>query len=151
MVSLKPGELCFLGDQQDSFLSNFYLADIKFKVWTYKSVEHLFQATKCVKESDIDKIHNAETPRKAKILGRFVETRPDWEKNKVAIMDRILRIKFLKKVKLKRMLRNTGDLKLTHLNYWHDTFWGCCVCSQHKRAGENMLGTLLMKIRAEIE
>lgn len=147
MVSLRPGELCFLDGS--SFLSNFYLTNVKNRGHYYKSAEHLYQTAKCVKQSDKDKIHSATTPRTAKILGRFVEVRPDWEERKVDIMEKILRIKFQKKSRLNRLLRETGNVKLVHLNYWHDTFWGSCACTQHKRTGQNMLGTILMKIRAE--
>lgn len=147
MVSLKPGELCFLGG--DSFLSNFYSTDTKHRGRVYKSAEHLYQAAKCVKKSDLEKIRSVTTPKSAKILGRFVEIRPDWEAKKVDIMEKILRIKFQKKSKLNRLLRETGDVQLIHLNYWHDTFWGSCACTKHKRTGQNMLGVLLMKIRAE--
>lgn len=147
MVSIKSGELCFYGET--SFLSNFYLMDVKHKGRVYKTAEHLFQMAKCVKKSDKEKIRSATTPKTAKIIGRFVELRPDWEEKKVAIMEKILRIKFQKKSRLNRLLRETGDVHLTHLNYWHDTFWGACACSEHKRTGQNMLGVLLMKIRAE--
>lgn len=147
MVSMKPGELCFYG--RSSFLSNFYLVDIKHDGHNYRTAEHLYQAEKCVKESDREKIRRALTPRMAKILGRFVELRPDWEKEKVSIMEKILRKKFQKKSKLIRLLRETGEVQLVHLNFWHDIFWGTCACTQHKRTGENMLGVLLMKIRAE--
>lgn len=147
MVSLRPGELCFLSEE--SFLSNFYLLDVKHRGRAYKTAEHLFQIAKCAKESDAEKIRNAPTAKIAKILGRFVEVRSDWEEKKVQIMENILRIKFQKKSKLRRLLHETGNVQLTHLNYWHDTFWGACACSQHKRTGQNMLGALLMKIRAE--
>lgn len=150
MVSIKPGEICFLGDQQ-SFLSNFYAVEIKHKGHVYQSAEHFFQAAKCAKESDRVKIRNAETAKKAKIVGRFVELRSDWNEKKVALMTSIIRLKFLRKKKLQRLLRETGDVKLTQLNYWHDTFWGACACSQHRRTGKNMLGEILMKIRAEIK
>lgn len=147
MVSMKPGEICFYGEQ--SFLSNFYRLDVKHRGRAYKTAEHLYQLAKCVKQSDKEKIRNAPTPRAAKILGRFVEIRPDWEDKKMDIMENILRIKFQKRSRLNRMLCETGDVKLTHLNFWHDTFWGVCACAQHKRTGQNILGVLLMKIRAE--
>lgn len=149
MVSIKPGELCFFGEH--SFLSNFYLNDIKFKNQTYKSAEHLFQTSKCTKESDREKIRNQISGKLAKIYGKFVDIKPNWEEKRVIVMENILRLKFRKKSKLNRMLRETGDVKLVHLNFWHDTFWGCCACTQHKRSGENMLGVILMKIRAESE
>lgn len=48
MVSTKPGELCFFGEQ--SFLSNFYLMDTKHRGRVYKTAEHLFQAAMCERE-----------------------------------------------------------------------------------------------------
>lgn len=149
MVSIKPGELCFLGEH--SFLSNFYLNDIRYKNQVYKSAEHLFQAAKCAKECDREKIRNQPTGKMSKIYGKFMETRPHWEEKKVIVMENILRYKFKKRSKLNRLLRNTGAVKLVQLNYWHDTFWGCCGCTKHKCDGQNMLGVLLMKIRAESE
>lgn len=132
------------------FLSNFYLIDIKYRGHIYKSAEHLFQAEKCVEESDREKIRNAVTPKLAKIRGRFVKMRSDWELKKTEIMEKILRLKF-RKSKMKKMLRETGDAQLIELNYWHDTFWGVCTCTMHKRTGMNMLGIILMKIRDEIK
>lgn len=147
MVSTRPSELCFLGEH--CFLSNLYLSNIKYKAHVYKSAEHFFQTAKCVKEIDKENIRRATTARMAKIIGRFVEVRPDWEEKKVDIMEKILRIKFQKKSRLRRLLRETGDVQLIHLNYWQNTFWGSCACSQHRRTGESMLGAVLMKIRAE--
>lgn len=144
-------ELFFLADQTDQFLSNFYSDDIYYKFSTYKSAEHFYQATKCKKDSDIEKIHSAESAREAKILGKFVEPRPNWTKIKAGVMEKILRIKFLKNKRMKKLLRNTGNTTLIQLNYWHDTYWGCCICTQHARTGQNMLGTILMKIRAKID
>lgn len=109
--------------------------DVKYKGHVFKSAEHLFQMAKCAKKSDVDKIRNIPSPKSAKIFGRFVELRPDWEEKKVALMEKILRIKFRNNSRLNRLLRETGDVKLIHLNYWHDTFWGVCVCTQHKRTG----------------
>lgn len=147
MVSIRAGEFCFLGEE--SFLSNCFKTDIKYCEIVYKSAEHLFQAVKCAKKNDREKIRSMATGKLAKIYGQFAEIVPKWEEKKISVMEKILRLKFRKKSKLNRMLRNTGDVKLVHLNHWHDTFWGCCGCTQHKRNGQNMLGILLMKIRAE--
>lgn len=151
MASSKSNELFFLADQQDQFLANFYSEDIHYKFSTYKTAEHFYQASKCEKESDINKIYNAKTAREAKILGKFIEPRANWERMKADVMDKILRIKFLSNEKMKKLLHDTGDATLIQLNYWHDTYWGCCICTQHARTGKNMLGVLLMKIRAEID
>lgn len=149
MVSLRHGEHCFLGDSSIDFLSNFYSSNIRYKGHTYETVEHIFQTVRCARESDKVKIRNAASPKLAKIIGRFVEVRPNWEANKADVMEKILRIKFRKQSKLRRMLNETGDMQLINLNYWHDTFWGSCACTRHKRTGQNMLGAILMKIRAE--
>lgn len=132
------------------FLSNFYMEDIKYRGRIYKSAEHMFQIAKCTKKSDREKIRNAETPRSAKIIGRFVQMRPHWDVDQVDIMETIIRCKF-RNPKLKQLLRETGDMELTEQNYWHDTFWGVCGCSKHERTGLNMLGKILMKIRDEIK
>jgi hypothetical protein len=42
------------------------------------------------------------------------------------------------------LLLATGDMELIEDNDWDDTYWGVC-----NGAGENNLGKLLMKIRAE--
>lgn len=80
----------------------------------------------------------------------MIELRPDWEDEKTKVMEKIIRLKF-RKAYLKRMLLLTGDTKLVHLTYWHDTFWGVCACTAHKRTGQNRLGEILMKIRAEMK
>lgn len=135
---------------KNAFLSNFYLTDITYKGRTYKSVEHLYQAEKCLTNSEREKIRKAETPRIAKILGRRVQLRPHWDLDRITIMETILRLKFAKPT-LKKLLRETGETELIENNYWHDTFWGVCKCDKHNHSGLNMLGKILMKIRAEMD
>lgn len=137
----------FRGDY--SFLSNLYSSEIDTGGrFVYKSAEHLYQATKCSSNEDRAKIRNAETPKSAKIIGRFVKTRRHWDVYKVNAMVGILRLKFKTK-KLKRLLRATRGMQLTNQNYLHDTFWGVCGCTKHKRTGLNMLGKILMFVRDE--
>lgn len=134
---------------ENCFLSNFFLSDINYKEHTYRSAEHLFQAVRCAEESDKEKIRNVLSPKSAKIIARFVKARGDWEQRKVDVMRIILHMKF-RKSDLRIMLKNTGCMQLIALNYWHDTFWGVCACTQHARTGQNMLGKLLMEIRDRI-
>lgn len=132
------------------FLSNYYLINLKYGNRVYKSVEHLYQTVKCLKKEDREKIRKASTPKSAKILARFIKKRPYWDVEKIAVMDTILRKKF-RDPKLKRQLKDTGNMELLNQNYHHDTFWGICGCTKHHRAGLNMLGQILMKIRTEIQ
>lgn len=149
MVLLFFSDQCF--NDELSFLSNFYLSHIRVFNHGYKSAEHLYQTLKCANESDKKKIRKTETPRQAKILSKFIETRSDWnEEKKTEIMETVLKLKF-KKRKLRNRLINTDDAELIYLNYWHDTFWGVCMCTTHNRTGQNQLGVLLMKLRSSEE
>lgn len=149
MDSSRSDKIHFLNE--NSFLSNFYLSNIRYKGHIYRSVEHLFQAVRCANESDKEKIRNVLSPKSAKIVGRFVKVRDNWEEHKVDVMRKILQMKFRKQSRLRRMLRNTNNTPLIALNYWHDTFWGVCACTQHARTGQNVLGELLMEIRDKTE
>lgn len=147
MVSLYFSDQCFDGGQL-SVLSNFYLSNIRFFNHNYKSAEHLYQTIKCANESDKKKIRKAKTPKSAKILGKRVDTKPDWtEDTKTDAMRTVLFAKF-RKPKLMNKLLETNDAELIYINYLHDTFWGVCACTTHKRTGQNQLGNELMKIRA---
>ncbi len=58
-------------------------------------------------------------------------------------MELVLRQKF-SHPGLLALLLATGDMELVEDNDWDDTYWGVC-----NGVGENNLGKLLMKIRAE--
>lgn len=131
-----------------AFLSNLYPIDIAWSKYSFKSAEHLYQAMKCANKSDMMRIINTTTGKKAKILGKYVESREYWDTIKTQVMTKALRLKF-KRCKLRKMLRATKDKRLINVNYLHDTFWGVCGCTKHHRSGLNMMGQILMKIRAE--
>ena len=139
-------------DGEYAFLSNFYGSPIYFAT-TGKiapTVEHYFQAAKCCYCEDMDKILSAPTPGKAKRLGRSIPLRADWENIKLAVMERALNLKFAS-AKSREKLLTTGDAYLKEGNTWHDNFWGDCSCDRCKNIlGQNHLGRLLMKIRAEL-
>ena len=133
-----------------AFLSNFYECPIQYKGITYPTNEHFFQAMKSLKEDERKMIAAAETPGKAKRLGRSITLRADWETVKYDIMLLGLRLKFCD-IELREKLRKTGDEMLIEGNYWHDNTWGDCSCDACKdRPGRNMLGKLLMQVRNEI-
>lgn len=139
--------LIFLGDY--FFLSNLYMANIMQSGEVYKSAEHCYQAARCARRSEREKILNAETSKSAKVLGRFVIERHHWDVDKIRIMEKILRLKFRDR-KLKKQLQKTGDMELINQNYHHDLEWGVCGCTHHMKTGQNMLGKILMKIRANL-
>lgn len=132
-------------DGDYNFLSNFYEHQVLFDGKLYPTNEHAFQAAKTFDEKEREKIRMAETPSRAKFLGRKVKLRDDWEDVKVQIMYEICLEKF-KDESLKEKLLNTEDKILIEGNTWNDDFWGKCT-----EKGQNNLGKILMKIRSELK
>lgn len=129
------------------FLSNFYPSRLKAKDYTFATVEHAFQAAKCLDAKQKEDIANAPTPGKAKRLGRKCSLRPDWEDVKVTVMKTLIELKF-SDPKLRKKLLDTDDAMLIEGNTWHDNFWGDCLCVGCKNIpGHNILGNILMEVR----
>lgn len=137
------GELAFLSNfDQTPFLVSLLDAEVA-------SAEHAFNALKTVDEIQQHHVLEAPTPGESKRRGRRVALRPGWDVGgRVWAMQRVLTAKFTVPA-LSALLADTGDLKLVETNHWHDQFWGSCFCPQHGQiSGTNMLGELLMAIRA---
>lgn len=130
---------------QFSFLSNFYETPIAFEGVEWRTVEHAYQAMKTLNMEERERIRQAETPGKAKRLGKTITLRSDWESIKVDVMLDLLRLKF-SNPELKEKLLATGHAQLIEGNTWGDTFWGV----DRKRGGKNTLGKLLMLVRTEL-
>lgn len=135
-------------DGEFRFLSNFWTLGFVIQLAddptvNYPTTEHAYQAAKTLDLSHRrDVLHL--TAGQAKRFGRKVVLRPDWEEVKVDIMLHLLRQKFHRRGALAQYLDQTGDAMLIEGNHWGDVFWGMC-----KGVGENHLGRLLMKIRAQ--
>ncbi|KAI0087588.1 DUF1768-domain-containing protein [Irpex rosettiformis] len=115
---------------------------------TYPTAEHLFQASKFVKEyPDIaEQIRNLPTPRAAleEATRRQRLRRHDWFDVNVKIMDAVLEKKFTQHDGLYRLLMSTGDRELIEASPV-DSFWGWGENGQ----GRNELGKALMRLRAK--
>lgn len=131
------------------FLSNFLPCEIEFEGITYPSVEHAYQAAKTNNDVMRQHVASAVTAGLAKSMGRDLVLRPDWEAVKLQIMKVLLHKKFRDPL-LRAALHQTMDEELAEGNYWHDTFWGICMCTSHNNSGENNLGKLLMAERREL-
>lgn len=130
------------------FLSNFYERPFWYRGRQWKTVEHAFQAAKCVNGADYDKIHAAATPGEAKRIGRKVTLIPNWDHERIKVMRNCLLMKFLQHDDLMDGLIETGDDELVEGNTWHDNDWGNCSCPKCAgKAGRNLLGELLMDLR----
>lgn len=131
------------------FLSNFAECPIFYFGMNFNSTEAAFQAAKTNVLEERLAIQMCDTPGKAKKLGRRVTLRDNWEEIKDDVMLDLLRLKFTKGSQLADRLDATGQAILVEGTTWHDQYWGVCVCSEHKGIGKNILGQLLMQVRAE--
>lgn len=126
------------------FLSNFWPAEVEFDGWYYPTVEHAYQAAKCLELESRVSIQAAVTPGVAKRMGRFIKMRSDWDHIKVPVMRNLLEQKF-SIPELRNLLLLTKDKYIEETNTWNDTFWGVC-----NGTGKNIMGNLLMKIRSDL-
>lgn len=129
-----------------AFLSNFYRSPIVLPGNEIApTLEHGYQAYKCVKDYDFRHVLAAATPSEAKRLGQQVRLRLDWEAAKIKLMRWLLTLKFSDCDGLGYQLLCTENVMLVEGNSWGDHFWGAC-----DNVGENWLGHLLMARRAEL-
>lgn len=133
------------------FLSNFHVKELTYKGKTYQSSEHAYQAYKATNEEDHEYVRMSPTPNDSRKRGQKITARSDWNSVKINIMREILIEKF-KDEELKQLLLATGDAYLEETNYWHDNFFGVCVCEDCQHYGaKNNLGKILMEVRERLK
>lgn len=132
------------------FLSNFYPCEVLYDGKIYRSVEHAFQAAKCADDVDREKIRMAPTAAVAKRIGRKIKMKPNWDADRIKVMEQLLRFKFANP-SMRGLLITTIPQKIIEENKWHDIYWGVCTCEKHQSFGQNHLGKLLMKIREDLK
>lgn len=130
----------FVGEY--AFLSNFYVEP------DGTHVEGEFQAQKAVSPEDRDTltlVYCGLAPRFAKLRGRRLRLRQDWNEVRIDVMRELVRKKFHDHPELAAKLKATGDTLLVESNTWGDRFWGA-----YRGEGENHLGKILMEVRSEL-
>ena len=127
------------------FLSNFYVAPVKYDGILYHNNEAAFQAQKCADKSDRIKFADL-NPTDARNMGRKIPLRKDWEQVKISIMSEIVKAKFEQNPDLAQKLIDTKDTYLEEGNTWGDRTWGTVNGN-----GANNLGRILMNVRAELQ
>ena len=133
---------------EHGYLSNFSPHGFELDGQYWLTVEHYFQAQKFPGSDYAETIRRAETPKKAKSLGRSRKhpLRPDWEEVKVDIMRRAVRAKFTTHHEIRDALLATGDQDLIEAAP-NDYFWGA---GRHG-TGQNVLGKILMDLRTQLQ
>jgi len=127
------------------FLSNFYTAPVEYEGLLYQNNESAFQSAKVLDIERRKQFCNID-PSTAKSKGRSVVLRYNWDKIKNKIMEDCVRDKFTRNIELKQRLIDTGKKELVEGNTWKDDYWGV-----YRGRGKNMLGKIIMKIRAELQ
>lgn len=129
--------------------SNFQRSPIAFdhpwepgKTFIYKTVEHYFQAMKATTREDHDSVAFCRSASIAKMRGRAIKLRPDWESVKYEVMVAALREKF-KIPYFRDELLDTGEAIIRE-DSPTDFVWG------YRNDGQNLLGKALMQVREEI-
>lgn len=130
--------------------TNFYQGKpIKIDGVSWKTAEHYFQAQKFTGKSiDLQEVvRKKATAREAfEFAGAHKgDWRSGWKTARVGIMRTVLAAKFGQDDDLRRLLCATGGAQLVEASR-KDGFWGYGADGN----GENMLGRLLMELRAEL-
>ena len=137
-----------------SWASNFYWAPFYVQGSQFNTNEHFFAACKTSDPNWCNRIAAAETAAAAKKLGQQAPLRPNWLQVRIGVMANGLWYKFFQHPDLQAKLIETHPQPLVEGNWWHDNFWGNCMCGnksgnhpQCLEEGKNVLGQLLMAHR----
>jgi len=144
-----PITINFYGSREPYFeFSNFARFIVTLDGKTWPTSEHYFQAQKFLDEGLQEEVRLAKTPRIAAEMGRdrSKPLRPDWEEVKDDVMRKVVRAKFTQHEELRKLLLDTGDAIIVE-HTANDSYWG----DGGDGSGKNMLGQILMEIRAELK
>lgn len=142
------------------FLSNFWFSKVVMYGIEFPTLEHAFQAAKIDPKdprhtenpyAQMRKMAALKKPRDAKRAGGrngWVLMRKDWDQVKLDLILVLLRRKF-QDASLREKLLATGERPLIEGNHHGDDFWGMKI-KDGFLTGRNLLGQMLMKVRAEI-
>lgn len=127
--------------------SNFAACPIRLKGKVWPTSEHYFQAHKFAGSADAEEIRRTKKPALAARMGRDRKRplRRNWDRIKDNVMRDAVRAKFTQHPELAAMLLGTGDAALVE-HTERDNYWG----DGGDGSGRNMLGFILMQIRAEL-
>lgn len=75
----------------------------------------------------------------------------EWEEVKIDAMYFYIRQKVKDWPRIQKALLESGNEPMTEFNFWHDNFWGNCVCKPCSTQRKlNHLGKIWMEVRTEL-
>jgi ribA/ribD-fused uncharacterized protein len=131
--------------------SNLFLRAVEFDGETYPTAEHAYQAGKAAKKAVKQWVLSAPNPALVAMAAHGLyswDVVPNWATIKFDRMRRVLLAKYQQHEDLRRLLLSTGEARLVEsakTNNAVNRLWG-----EVNGKGQNMLGKLLMEIRAEL-
>jgi ribA/ribD-fused uncharacterized protein len=138
-------------DKPYGAFSNLYRRPMEFEGETFATAEHAYQAGKARKPAVKQWLMSAPSPALLAMAAHglyYWDIAPGWSTTKFDRMKRILRAKFTQHVDLKELLLSTGNARLIEsatVDNPVNRLWG-----EVNGQGKNMLGLLLMEVRAEL-
>ena len=148
-----------------SFLRTEHPCKVYLDGQIYNSVAHAYEAAKTKDETERRRIRKAPTYKEMLQVARLVQEPENWAKEKLQVMERLLRDKFRRDPELRERLTQTGDRELVNLlqndvrfggghtgrEQAERLFWGQIDglnASKGEKRGENNLGKLLEQVRS---
>ena len=128
----------------------------------YPTVEHYFQAMKAKEFNDkemLQKIMETPSAKAVKALGKKVKNfiKEKWDDERLDIMKRAVRAKFVQHPELQKQLMETEQKQIGDADA-RDLFWGIGTSENtdksrnpEKWKGQNQLGKIMMSLRAEFK
>ncbi|MBE5821472.1 MAG: NADAR family protein [Clostridiales bacterium] len=130
-------------------LDNFSSFKVEWNGYLYSTLEEAYQAASFMGSSEelVEKIKNSHSADEAQRIAyaNRDKQRTDWNEVKVGIMEELLRLKIEQNPYVKKKLLETKDYIIVE-DSPKDSFWGWGP----NRDGNNQLGKLWMKLRAEL-
>lgn len=131
--------------------SNLYRRAVVFEGEEFATSEHAYQAGKARKPEVRRWLMDAPTPALLAMAAHglyYWDVAPGWSSTKFDRMRAVLRAKFTQHDDLRELLLSTGDARLVEsatVDNEVNRLWG-----EVNGSGRNMLGLLLMEVRAEL-
>lgn len=131
--------------------SNLFRRPMEFEGETFATAEHAYQAGKARKPAVKQWLMAAPSPALLAMAAHglyYWDITPGWSTSKFERMKKILRAKFTQHADLQVLLLSTGDARLVEsatVDNAVNRLWG-----EVNGQGKNMLGLLLMEVRAEL-
>ena len=130
------------------YLSPFSAHTIQIWGETFLTLEHAYQAARIKPGPERDRIKNAQSPKDAWREGQKYKNNPDLmvsNFDKDTVMEELMRTKIAQHADIADILKESGNRELLKV-YDTDYYWG----TGKEGTGENRMGKIWMKLRAEL-